>query len=86
MDFEKFKPHIKELIAYYYQMPEKGAGGYLHIFLDDGNIDFGSLNFCKNECEEHGDTFGYFLCDVLSEFTEKELEDMYEDNWWGMMS
>jgi len=84
MNFEAYKPRLKELIAYYYQMPDKGAGGYLHIVLDDGNVDFSSIQFCQNECEEHGDTFGRFLCDILLQFTKKELEEMYKDGWWGM--
>lgn len=75
---------VKEFIAYYYQLPEKGAGGYLHIVLDDGNVDWSSISFCQAECEKHKDTFGYFLCDILLEYTENELEKMYEDNWWGM--
>jgi hypothetical protein len=84
--FEKLKNSIKELISYYYQMPENGAGGYLHIFLDDGNTDYSSLYFCQNECKEHGDTLGYFLCDVLLMFTEEELWHMYKHDRWGMRS
>jgi hypothetical protein len=81
MDFNEFKPFAKELIAYYYDMPEKGAGGYLHVFLDDGNIDIGTLYWCQEQCEEHKDTFGYFLCDVLLQFKENELQKMYDNNW-----
>lgn len=83
-DFSIFKPYIKELIAYYYEMPEKGAGGLCHIVLDDGNFGFENINYCQYECEKAGDTFGVFLCDILTEFTDEELEEMYDNDWWGM--
>ncbi len=84
MDLLNFKPYIKELIKYYYELPDNGAGGNLHIVLDDGNVDYRSIYFCQEECEKSKDTFGYFLCELLSYFLECELEKMYNDNWWGM--
>lgn len=84
MDFQNFKPFLKELIAYYYDMPDKAAGGYLHVVLDDGNISHEGILWCQNQCEEKGDTFGYFLCDILMQFSESELEEMYETDKWGL--
>ena len=81
---EKFKPYLLELIKYYYEDLGNGTGGYLHIVLDDGNIEHENINWCQNECEKHGDSFGVFLADVLMQFTEDELEDMYYDRWWKM--
>ena len=81
---EYLKPFIKQLIKYYYDELGNGTGGYLHIVLDDGNIEHANIIWCKNECEQNGDSFGVFLSDVLLEFSEDELYDMYEANWWGM--
>lgn len=83
-DFSMFKPYLKDLIAYYYEMPDKSAGGRCHVVLDDGNISNELILWCQNQCEEAKDTFGYFLCDILLEFKEEELEEMYEEDWWGM--
>ena len=84
MIMEAFKPLIKELISYYYRNLDNSAGGYFHIVLDDGNIEHCHILWCRDECLKYGDTFGEFLSDVLLEFTEDELSDMYDDNWWGM--
>ncbi len=84
VDLKIFKPFVKELIAYYYDLPDKAAGGCLHIVLDDGNTDLHCINYCQEVCEQKDDTFGYFLCDVLMEFTEEELDKLYEKDFWGM--
>ena len=82
---EKFKPFINELIQYYYVLiPDTGCGGHLHIVLDDGNIEHSNISWCRNQCEEAGDTFGMFLADILLLFTEEELQEMYDKDWWGM--
>lgn len=81
-EVEKYKPFVKELIHFYYKDLDNGTGGLLHIVLDDGNTD--CIQFCKEECEENGDSFGFFLCRILEEFTEYELTEMFESDWWGM--
>ncbi|MGV8914370.1 MAG: hypothetical protein ACOH1X_02865 [Kaistella sp.] len=84
MEFKAFKPLVKNLIQYYYFDLVNPTGGYLHIVLDDGNLDDQSIYFCQNECSKNGDTFGYFLATLLREFTEDELQKLYDDDWWGM--
>ena len=81
---KEFKPFITQLIKYYYDELDNCAGGYLHIVLDDNNTEHANIMWCQNECRKNNDSFGIFLCDVLLEFTEDELYDMYEDGWWGM--
>lgn len=82
MDY--LKPFIKQLIRYYYEVLENYTGGYLHIVLDDGNVEHANILSCKEECELNNDSFGVFLADVLLEFTEEELFSLYESGWWGM--
>ncbi len=81
---EKLQPFVNQLIQYYYKDLSNAAGGYLHIVLDDGNIEHEFIQFCKTECEKNGDSFGIFLCDLLLTFTEDELWNLYEKDWFGM--
>lgn len=83
-EMKDFKPFIKQLIKYYYEELGNLVGGNLHIVLDDGNIEHSFIIWCKAECKKNQDSFGVFLADVLLEFTEDELLDMYETDWWGM--
>ena len=84
MDLTVFKPLIREFILYYYEGMDNPTGGKLHIALDDGNLRDGDLDFCQEQCEKAGDTFGYFLVTLLRHFTQEEREAMYDDNHWGM--
>lgn len=84
MDVNLFKSRTSELIEYYYELPDKGAGGYLHIVLDDGNVDYSCISFCQEQCEENGDTLGYLICDVLLLFSEDERAYMYTKDKWGL--
>ena len=48
-----YKPYmdtLKELIEYYYTLEGCGAGGPLHILLDDDNYDIGSIRWCIKYC------------------------------------
>lgn len=81
---ENFKPLIKQLIKFYYEVLGNSTGGYYHIVLDDGNITDGNLSFCQQEAEKNNDTFGIFLGRILRMFTEQERKKMYEEDWWGM--
>lgn len=78
MNIEKFKPFLTDLIYYYYYDLDNGAGGNLHIVLDDGNVDPGDIELCREQCKEKSDGFGLFLCDLLDCFTSEELEKLYE--------
>jgi hypothetical protein len=83
-NIEKFKPFLRDFIKFYYEDLENGAGGYLHIVLDDGNVGFNDIEFSLDLAEKNGDSFGVFLARLLKEFTENELDEMYENDWWGM--
>lgn len=58
-------PDVVERFASYYQLPENGAWGRLHIVLDDQNVDDHSVLFCKEWALEEGDAEGAALADVL---------------------
>ena len=41
---------LKYLCDLFYAMPDCQAGGFLHIMLDDDNIDDDSILYCLKEC------------------------------------
>ncbi len=48
-------PEVKPLVNAYYALPENGAGGELHIVLDDGNKERSSVRYCI-ERAQHEET------------------------------
>jgi hypothetical protein len=52
--------HVPAFVAYL-QKPENGAGGSLHIWLDDDNIEDSHIQFCLECAESIGDTDGVEL-------------------------
>ena len=84
IDMIKFKPHLNDLIKFYYKDLENPTGGYLHVALDDGNLTENDIWFCQERSKEHGDTLGYFLATLMRSFAESELLDLYEKDWWNM--
>lgn len=58
-------PDVAPLVRAYYALPLNGAGGSLHIVLDDGNVSDGDVEFCVARAEERGDEDGAALARVL---------------------
>jgi hypothetical protein len=56
-----------------------GAGGNLHIFLDDGNYD--SLESCRKACADRGDHLGMIICGLGRNFSPEELEMILDRGW-----
>lgn len=50
--FDKLLAECKE----FYKLPGCGAGGPLHILLDDDNFDDDDIIFCLQECEKENNT------------------------------
>lgn len=77
-----YKPYfdtLKKIIDGYYKLPGCGAGGPLHILLDDDNYDIGSINFCidycfknRHEYENEVCTLGIMIC---NEYAKMSLEE-----------
>ena len=78
---EKYKLLIFDFIKFYYEELGNIAGGSLHIVLDDGNIEKVNIHWCYEHAKKQNDSFGVFLSLLLMEFTEDELEKMYENDW-----
>lgn len=48
-------PELQRLIDAYYQFDRCGVGGDLHVVLDDGNWDDGTIQWCIDHSGEYGD-------------------------------
>jgi hypothetical protein len=60
-------PEVLPLVRALYALPFHGVGGHLHIVLDDGNIEDGSVRFCLDAARGAN-------CAPCAELAEKLLE------------
>lgn len=58
-------PTLREMIRQYYELPGNGAGGSLHVVLDDGNIDSQSIQYCRAIAADRGDWRALIIADLL---------------------
>lgn len=86
MKCKHYDPKMDELLSYckrLYQLPGCGAGGCLHILLDDSNYRDSDLEFCRQYCEKHAEgeerELAMKILDIYSEMTlqERTLFDWY---------
>lgn len=77
----RLKPMLCDFIAYYREVLGHSAGGYLHIVLDDGNLDAGHIRCCQEHAKQYGDSFCFFLASLMTYFTKKELTALYKKDW-----
>jgi hypothetical protein len=70
-------PEILPLANAYYAKPGNGVGGSLHIVLDDGNVDDGSVEFCRKFAMEQGDDDGVALADILLRMSRTQRHKLY---------
>ena len=69
-----FSVQLIELIEFYYE--HNPAGGWLHIALDDGNLEDKDIWFCQEETEKHEDWLGRFIADRLRDMTYEERDQI----------
>ena len=81
VELDQLHDHLGKLVEYYYDLPNNGAGGFLHIVLDDGNTNYDSIIFCYQQCDENKDTLGLLICDILLEIDEHIREILYLKRW-----
>ena len=81
--YNPYMDTLKELIEYYYNLEGCGAGGPLHILLDDDNYDIGSIRWCIKYCiddleavhptfSKHADILGIIIC---NEYAKMSIEE-----------
>lgn len=62
----------------YYSMPDNGAGGNLHIVLDDGNLKNSSIEACLKQCIEENDAEGEVLAKILLSMSMTQRKKLYK--------
>jgi len=74
---------LKKLCETLYKLPGCGAGGNLHILLDDDNFDDESILFCIKECSLHPEhpssTIGAIIC---LEYLKMSMEERLVFDWY----
>lgn len=58
-------PEVLPLVLEYVSRPENGAGGSLHIILEDQNVTDADVRFCLEHARECGDADGVALAELL---------------------
>lgn len=58
-------PEVRPLVQAYYALPGNGAGGSLHVVLDDHNVEDDFVRSCVSYAEDRGDLVGACLGNVL---------------------
>lgn len=84
-----YKPYmdiLKNIVGKYYKLDGCGAGGPLHVLLDDGNYGLHTVHFCMDTCFEaladpKNDRLGYskevYLLGIMicNEYAKMSLEE-----------
>ena len=88
MNCKYYKPEMSTLLLLckqLYSLPGCGAGGCLHILLDDNNYDDHSLAFCREYCEKNAEgkerITAMRILDIYSSLSIKER--VLFDNLWN---
>lgn len=75
-------PEVLPLVRAYYAKPNNGAGGSLHLVLDDGNTEDSSVAFCLKYAEDAGDMDGVALAAVLMQMSRTQRQKLYMADKW----
>lgn len=72
---------VSETALAYLSHPDNGAGGNLHIVLDDGNVDDGAINFCYGYASAKEDEEGVRLACALLQLGKEDRDVLYANKW-----
>lgn len=65
-------PEVLPLVRAYYAKPGNGAGGNLHIVLDDYNVRDDDVQFCLDLAEQFNDEDGAALAKLLLKMSKTQ--------------
>lgn len=74
------KPSVRDvlpLVLSYYSRPGNGAGGLLHIVLDDGNVDDDDVQYCYGRACEEEDHEAITLADLMLRMSKSQRLRLY---------
>lgn len=70
---------IFPLVNEYYNKEGNSCGGNLHIVLDDGNCDNGSIQYCLDRCITNNDQDGINICNLLMQMSKTQRLKVYHN-------
>lgn len=70
-------PEVLPVVRAYYAKPGNGAGGSLHLVLDDGNIGTSSVVFCREYALRNNDLDGVALAELLLKMSYTQRKKLY---------
>lgn len=65
-------PQVVPLVESFYLFEGNGAGGHLHIVLDDCNIEDGHVKFCIEQADKAGDVSAVLLGRILRQMSDTQ--------------
>jgi hypothetical protein len=68
-------PYVTPFVCAYYE--DNGAGGSLHVVLDDGNVDDCFVESCIEYAKENGDDVGVKLGEILLQMSKTQRNKLY---------
>jgi hypothetical protein len=74
-------PEVIPLIREYYAKSGNGAGGSLHIVLEDGNLEDRNVDFCIDYARSRDDADGVLLAQMLRRMTRAQRSRIYIKGW-----
>lgn len=95
MKCKYYTDHMDTLLEYYkclYKIKDCGAGGILHILLDDDNYDDESIMYCLKECltnpKKEESALGLLICKeyLKMNMEERSVFDWLHNGWNGECS
>jgi hypothetical protein len=58
-----------------------GAGGNLHLVLEDGNVESSHIEYCLKQAETNGDNEGVGLAKAILQLSMTQRKKLYQSNW-----
>jgi hypothetical protein len=81
MTFED-KTKLCDQISSYYQVDGNGAGGTLHIVLDDGNVETDHIQWCiDNTIKAENDQEALDIANELLKLSYSARKRLYNNQW-----
>lgn len=68
---------VLQLVRTYYAKPGNGAGGCLHLVLDDGNIQDNHVEFCRDYARQENDDDGVILATSLLKMSLDQRKEIF---------
>lgn len=77
------RPTLERLREAFYKLPGNGAGGSLHVVLDDHNWERESVEFCRKWAADRSDIAGQRFAELLLTLTDEQLREYLGAGYCG---